>query len=152
MDAGGGEEGLGSGGNLGHRGPQNFEVRKKVEGIIGIGRRVLGKDVVRYYNHIPAGSIRDNVGAQTFDSYQKFCVVRNPWDRAVSLYFWRKNRPDANRLGKETSFADFIRETSPDILSDFEDASVRNTNFFRNLQNLNHAFFAIDFKSIFFFF
>ena len=106
--------------NLGHRGPQNFEVRKKVRGIIGIARRMLGKDVVRYYNHIPAGSIRDNVGAQTFDSYQKFCVVRNPWDRAVSLYFWRKNRPDANRLGKETSFADFIRETSPDILSDFE--------------------------------
>ena len=69
--------------NLGHRGPQNFEVRKKVRGIIGIARRMLGKDVVRYYNHIPAGSIRDNVGAQIFDSYQKFCVVRNPWDRLI---------------------------------------------------------------------
>ena len=36
--------------NLGHRGPQNFEDRKKAEGIIGIARRMLGKDVVRYYN------------------------------------------------------------------------------------------------------
>ena len=56
--------------DFGHRGPQNFEVRIQEKGISGIVRRLLGKNVVRHYNHSPAREIRERIGAQSFDSYQ----------------------------------------------------------------------------------
>jgi hypothetical protein len=41
----------------------------------------------RYYHHMPASEVRDNLGPEIFDSYFKFCVMRNPYDKVVSR-FW----------------------------------------------------------------
>ena len=103
---------------LGHRGPQNFELRQPVSGLGGLISSLFGRNVVRHYNHAPASLIRARIGPQSYDSYRKFCVVRNPWDRAVSLYFWRKNRPGSEKLDEEMSFAEFVRDTPADVLSD----------------------------------
>jgi len=103
---------------LGHRGPQNFEVRQPASGLGGLISRLFGRNVVRHYNHAPASLIRARIGPQSYDSYRKFCVVRNPWDRAVSVYFWRKNRPGSEKLDEEMSFAEFVRDTPADVLSD----------------------------------
>ena len=103
---------------LGHRGPQNFELRQPVSGLGGLISSLFGRNVVRHYNHATASLIRARIGPQSYDSYRKFCVVRNPWDRAVSLYFWRKNRPGSEKLDEEMSFAEFVRDTPADVLSD----------------------------------
>lgn len=41
-----------------------------------------------FYNHIPAKEVKDLIGKEKWTSYYKFCFERNPWDRAVSLYYW----------------------------------------------------------------
>lgn len=54
------------------------------------------------HRHATARQVRDVVGRRFFDSYFKFAIERNPWDRQVSLYFhreWKKNNasPDFDR-------------------------------------------------------
>ncbi len=39
-----------------------------------------------------------------FENYRKFCVVRNPWTKAVSDYFWR-----IKNIQSPPSFEEFIR-------------------------------------------
>ena len=55
-------------------------------GIVGkrgaIGRRN------QWYAHMPASQIRDQLGAEQWDSYTKFSIVRNPFDKMVSAYFF----------------------------------------------------------------
>ena len=48
--------------------------------------------------HLLARQIREEVGEALFDSYFKFSVVRNPWDRVVSQYLFMQRRPDLCRF------------------------------------------------------
>ena len=43
-----------------------------------------------FRNHAPADMIRSLVGEPVWDSYYKFSVERKPWDKMVSMYWWRK--------------------------------------------------------------
>lgn len=59
-------------------------------------------NISKYYNkyqtggmqHLLAFYIRNEVGADVFDRYFKFTLVRNPWDKTISQYHHMRSRQD----------------------------------------------------------
>jgi hypothetical protein len=46
----------------------------------------------KFYNHMPAALVQKRVPAHVWNSYFKFCVERNPWDKVLSHYHMRAAR------------------------------------------------------------
>jgi len=40
----------------------------------------------KFFNHMSASLVKKRIPAQVWDSYFKFCVERNPWDKVLSHY------------------------------------------------------------------
>ena len=75
---------------LGYPGAQNYHARLSQYSPLQWAELLfMGRKGKRFYNHMPAIEVRDRVPAEVWNSYTKFCIERNPWDRVVSHYFWR---------------------------------------------------------------
>ena len=55
-------------------------------------RLLLRGQRAEYGYHTTAAEIRTNVGHQCWRDYFTFTIERDPWDRALSRYFWQKQR------------------------------------------------------------
>jgi hypothetical protein len=88
---------------LGYRGPQNHHAKLSAYDIRDFKNLIFKfKRKSAFYNHIKAQNIKKLVGAEIWNTYFKFCVERNPYDKVISHYYWcYKSEP-------RPSIADFI--------------------------------------------
>ena len=57
-------------------------------------KRLNQEEEIVWFNHKKAFHIKQDIGDDIFDSYFKFCAVRNPYDVVVSSYYWMKSETD----------------------------------------------------------
>jgi len=63
-----------------------YNRHKLVRKLVGKHSPLLG---AFYYEHMPAWRVKELVAPHIWQSYFKFCVERNPWDKVVSYYLWK---------------------------------------------------------------
>ena len=49
----------------------------------------------KFYNHMPASEVKNQVAADVWNGHFKFCVERNPWDKVLSHYYMHAAREDS---------------------------------------------------------
>jgi hypothetical protein len=59
-------------------------VENKGHNISAIVSSILKRN--KFFNHIPAMTLRQRISKNVWNSYFKFCVERNPWDKTLSHY------------------------------------------------------------------
>ncbi|MGA1769909.1 MAG: hypothetical protein ACO4CP_08905 [Steroidobacteraceae bacterium] len=72
----------------GVRGQQNDIIPLRFLTSLDIARGIKVGRRPRFTNHMSAAEIRRFVPREVWNGYYKFCVERNPWDKAISVYAW----------------------------------------------------------------
>lgn len=101
---------------LGHYSAQNYQ-KSQVEYTLSERFKLFatGTQAQKFYNHMTATDVRANVPLGVWEDYLKVAIVRNPFDYAVSRFFWntrtkrnryfiRRKRTDRQRLLKSTFY------------------------------------------------
>ena len=111
---------------LGFPGPQNcrMPVRRLPRVHMGYTPRQVASKIKRrratsFFNHIPAATVRRALGRDVWDSYFKFTVERNPFDKAVSQYWWSTRDRDPR-----PELEDFLLDFAPTQMSDWHIYSI----------------------------
>jgi len=63
-------------------------------------------------SHLTAKIMKDNLGSNEWEKIFSFTLVRNPWDRMVSLYHYRLK---SNLLRQDMKFSEFVKRLKPDM-------------------------------------
>lgn len=59
---------------------------------------------LKYFNHIPAKALQNQISKGAWESCSKISIIRNPFDFMVSLYYWKVDRDTREKL----SFNEFV--------------------------------------------
>lgn len=93
----------------GGRGAQNVSRSLAHYSIRDWGRLILkAQPAPPFKKHLPGPVIRGMIPRNTWDSYFKFTIERNPWDKTISAFYWRNIV--RQRDGKpELTLGEFLR-------------------------------------------
>jgi len=76
-------------------------------GIVGLRGNARSTET-RWYHHLSAAAVRRYLGEEIWRAYFKFCVVRNPFDKVVSKYFFSLSNEERDHL-RTQDFAEVRR-------------------------------------------
>ena len=85
------------GASLGARGPQNCTLSETA-----------------LVNHMTAQEVKSLLPSHIWDNYYKFTIERNPFDKAISLYYWTYRKKDIR-----PQMQDFLANCSQDRISNW---------------------------------
>lgn len=91
-----------------------------------IGSRLQGK-FTKWQSHKKAKQIKNDLGEKKFNEYLKFCVIRNPYDKMVSQYFYQKSK---------LSFKNFVKENNVNNLKIHSIEKKSVCDYFIRYENL----------------
>ena len=72
--------------------------------------QLTGDALQKFYPHISAYLARERLGAERFDAATKVSIVRDPFEKAVSTYYWRMRFP-----GERKSFEHWCLEWAGEL-------------------------------------
>jgi hypothetical protein len=104
---------------LGYRGPQNFYLPYPKFTLRHWVRYLDRRRYWDFYNHMPANRVKSIIDHRSWDTYFKFCIERNPWDKAVSLYYWR-----TRNMNPKPNLLEYLQTVDVNHLSNFEIYSI----------------------------
>jgi hypothetical protein len=100
---------------LGFRGPQNDELPRALCSHGDLARTLLLRRAApRIANHTDARTARRIVGEDVWRRYFKFTFERNPYDKAVSRYFW-----STRKAAERPPLADYLAQEDPRQISNW---------------------------------
>lgn len=81
---------------------ENWQSPKKI--MITLGRFLTLK---KFQSHIKAREVKDRISHEIWNTYYRFCIERNPWDKVLSHYHFVRQR--YRRYNNNISFDKYLR-------------------------------------------
>jgi len=103
---------------LGYQGPTNDVLPITSYGLGEITQYFNKTKRKAYYNHISCREVKELIGDEIYDSYYKFCFERNPYDKAISLFFHQGG------YQKWKSIEEFIQHGGLKIINGFDQYTI----------------------------
>lgn len=111
---------------------ENAHATEEIVSDYGIIGSRLSKPSKKWYNHKLPLDIKKDIGDDIWFSYKKICNIRNPFDIAVSMYFF-KNTKNANFKPSINNFEFFLNDNIINLID--------NKKFWRIENKFSHDFY-----------
>jgi len=130
---------------LGYLAPRNYIPLKNIPSyiLLRLQRKLYGRNIsdalkkIGLHTHITPTRTLNYLPQKTWDSYFKFCFVRNPWDLVISKYFWViRNDPNPISLDAyiNSSKIKSVAKRSREMYTINDDIALNRICIYENIQ------------------